>query len=61
MLDLDIFDPATKANPYPAYAALQREAPVAWSPRLAAWLVTGYGEAVTVLQDHRTFSNAERG
>ncbi|MGH7268566.1 MAG: hypothetical protein ACREMB_27430 [Candidatus Rokuibacteriota bacterium] len=60
-MDLNIFDPAIKANPYPVYAALRNEAPIVWSSTLDAWLVTGYHEAVEVLQDHRAFSNQERG
>jgi cytochrome P450 len=60
-VDLDIFDSLTRANPYPVYEALGREGPIVWSSNLEAWLVTGYDQAVAILQDHRAFSNRDRG
>lgn len=60
-MDLNVFDSAVMANPYPTYAALRRQAPLVWSPMLDAWLVTAYDEAVAILQDHGDFSNQNRG
>jgi cytochrome P450 len=45
-----------ETDPHPVLARLRAAAPVAWVPVLGAWLVTGYGEAVTVLRDARTFT-----
>jgi cytochrome P450 len=43
-------------DPHAALAELRRQSPVAWVPALDGWLVTGYGEAVTVMRDSRTFT-----
>jgi cytochrome P450 len=47
---------ALETDPHPVLARLRAAAPVTWVPVLDAWLVTGYGEAVTVLRDARTFT-----
>jgi len=47
---------ALETDPHPVLARLRAAAPVSWVPVLGAWLVTGYGEAVTVLRDARTFT-----
>jgi len=47
---------ALETDPHPVLARLRATAPVSWIPVLSAWLVTGYGEAVTVLRDARTFT-----
>ncbi len=47
---------ALETDPHPVLARLRAAAPVSWIPVLAAWLVTGYGEAVEVLRDARTFT-----
>jgi len=44
-------DPAVLANPYPLYRALRERERVYWDPFLHAWVVTGYAEVLTVLQD----------
>lgn len=59
-MDLDIFDPAVKADPYPVYEALRAQGPVTWSPRLGAWLVLGYDAACAVLGDVQSFTNRRR-
>jgi cytochrome P450 PksS len=55
----DLSSPGFKANPYPFYARLRKEAPV-FRAKLAfwltAWLVTRYDDVLTVLKDPR-FSN----
>jgi cytochrome P450 len=60
-MDLNMYDPAVMANPYPTYAALRQQGPLVWSPTLNGWLVTAYDEAVAILQDHGAFSNRDRG
>lgn len=44
-----LLDPKVLANPYPLYARLRSEAPVLWDPYLHAWVVTRYGDVITVL------------
>jgi len=53
----DWLDPAElMADPYPSYARLRAEAPVAWVPALNKYLVTTYAECHTVEQDQELFS-----
>ena len=59
--ELDITDPAFKANPFPLYARLRQEAPVfqVRAPRgQRAWLVTRYDDVLTVLKDDTRFVKA---
>lgn len=49
----DPTDPATIADPYPALARLRAEAPVAWSDRLNAWLLTRYDDCLAAQRDRR--------
>ena len=49
----DPTDPATIADPYPALAWLRAEAPIAWSNRLKAWLLTRYDDCLAVQRDRR--------
>ncbi|MCY4317710.1 MAG: cytochrome P450 [Alphaproteobacteria bacterium] len=49
----DPTDPATIADPYPALARLCAEAPVAWSGRLKAWLLTRYDDCLAAQRDRR--------
>ncbi len=49
----DPTDPATIADPYPALARLRAEAPVAWSGRLRAWLLTRYDDCLAAQRDRR--------
>ncbi|MFD1211923.1 cytochrome P450, partial [Arthrobacter sp. GCM10027362] len=44
------------ADPYPAYARLRAQTPVAWVPALNRYLVTGYAECHAVEQDQELFS-----
>ena len=46
-----LMDPAVLANPYPLYRALRERERVYWDPFLHAWVVTGYAEVLTVLQE----------
>lgn len=59
-LEIDLFDPFFRADPYPAYARLRLESPVC-RVRLPdgrdAWLVTRYDDIAAVLRDHERFSN----
>ena len=53
-------EPGFARDPFPRFQALREQAPVAWSPGLGAWVVTGYDEARTALQDAERFSNRGR-
>jgi len=46
-----MLEPEFRANPYPLYERLRREAPVLWDPYLHAWVVTRYDDVVRVLRD----------
>lgn len=55
-MDAKLGDPAFKANPYPFYARLRAEAPVArvkLPDKQIAWLVTRYDDVLAVLKDER--------
>ena len=56
LIDANLGDPAFKANPYPFYARLRAEAPVArvkLPDKQIAWLVTRYDDVLAVLKDER--------
>ena len=53
----DPLDPAQRADPYPVYAALRRDAPVTYVPGLDLWVVTRYDDVVAVVKDDETFSS----
>ncbi len=53
---VDIFDPALRADPYPAYARLRREAPVCETP-WGGWLISRYAACVALLRDPRASSD----
>src|SRR3954466_141659 len=48
---LDLSDPAVVADPYPAFAALRAEAPVAWHSGLGLWVATSHAACSQVLRE----------
>ena len=46
-------DPAFLADPWPAYALLQREAPVSWHAPSGLWLVARLADVEALLRDRR--------
>ena len=48
------------ADPYSVYAELRRRAPVYWSDRFEAWILTRHSDVAAVIKDTDKFSNAER-
>jgi cytochrome P450 len=55
-VQVDLFSPEFKANPYPHYARLRSEAPiyrVALPDGRGMWLVTRYADVAAVLKDER--------
>ena len=59
-LDDVIGSPAFLADPFPFYRILQESDPVQWSAIWNCWVVTGYDDVRTCLQDARRFSNVGR-
>ncbi len=43
-------------DPYPVYARLRREAPVAWVPAVEMWLATRWEEAIRVASEPENFA-----
>ena len=52
-LVFDLGDPATNADPFPAFARLRAEDPVHWSPAKKAWIVTRYEDVGRVALNNR--------
>jgi cytochrome P450 len=46
-------DPAFLADPYPTYARLRQEAPIAWYEGWEKWIVTRYRDVDRLLRDRR--------
>lgn len=59
-IDEQLLSPAYVESPYPTYDLLRSHCPVYWSDKWSAWLVTRYDDVMTVLHDHRRFSNQGR-
>ncbi|GAA2884957.1 cytochrome P450 [Pseudonocardia halophobica] len=54
--DVDPFDPAYLADPYPLLAELREHEPVAYLPVLDMWAVTRHADIDAVFRDPATFS-----
>jgi hypothetical protein len=54
----DLFTPEFHEDPYPTYAWLREHAPVYREPRFGNFVVSRFADALEVLRDHATFSNA---
>ena len=54
---LNIMDPEVINNPYPVYHNMREKSPIAWSPYMRSWVVTGYPEIQSLIKDKR-FSSA---
>jgi cytochrome P450 len=55
---IDLFSPATQADPFPAYRELRERMPVYREPRFGSWVLTRFDDVYGVLRDHETFSSA---
>ena len=58
-LDAELASDAFLADPYPTYARLRTQAPVAWSDTQQSWMLTRYDDIMEALKDRR-LSNADR-
>jgi cytochrome P450 len=52
-----LLDPAVRADPYPAYARLRREAPAYFSEAHDAWLLTRHDDVLAGFRDPRLSAN----
>ena len=48
-LDVNLFDPAVIADPYPIYESIREAGRVVWNDLLGGWMVPGYEDCVDVL------------
>ena len=46
-------------DPFPHYARLRRDAPVAWNPQLGYWAVSTHADVMTISKDSETFCSAQ--
>ncbi len=55
--DVDLFDPKTQENWFPAYETLLEESPVYQVPGTTVYVVCKYNDIIEVVNDPATFSN----
>ncbi len=58
-ISFDLTSGKVRANPYEVYERLRRENPIHRMRLINAWALTGYDDALDILQDHRRFSSGE--
>ncbi|MBI1845065.1 MAG: cytochrome P450 [Actinobacteria bacterium] len=56
-MQLNFFDPAVIANPFPYYDELHRHGPVVRNDLMGAWMVAGHEAALSVLKRPEDFSS----
>lgn len=54
----DLMGGIVAERPYPSFTPIRSERPVFFDPRMNAWVVTTFADAVAVLRDHERFSSA---
>lgn len=61
--EIDLFSPATKANPYPMYALVRGSDPIfrlKMEDGRSTWLITRYEDALAILKDQRFIKDYRR-
>lgn len=58
-ISFDLTSGKVRANPYEVYERLRSENPIHRMRLINAWALTGYDDALAILQDHRRFSSGE--
>ena len=58
-ISFDLTSRKVRANPYEVYERLRSENPIHRMRLINAWALTGYDDALAILQDHRRFSSGE--
>jgi cytochrome P450 len=51
------FEPFSQSDPFGSYAALRRDEPVMYDPRIGYWVITGYDDIKAIFEDWQTFSS----
>lgn len=59
MNDYNPFDPATIADPYPAYQWLRNEAPVFHNAEHDIWAISRFADVYAALRDYTTYSSEQ--
>ena len=54
---IDLYNPETQEDWFPAYETLLREAPVYQIPDSTIYVISKYEDILTVVRDPKTFSN----
>jgi cytochrome P450 len=49
--NVNLFDPAFVANPYPTYEDIRKLGRVVWNDAIHAWMIPGYDDSLEVLTD----------
>lgn len=57
VIEFDLHNPGTIADPYPLYARLRDEAPVHYVADLDLWVLSRYSDVAAALRDPATFSS----
>jgi cytochrome P450 len=50
-LDVNLFEPAAVANPWPIYDQMRSAGRVVWNDAIRAWMVPGFGDCMEVLTE----------
>ncbi|MDE0079073.1 MAG: cytochrome P450 [Caldilineaceae bacterium] len=58
-ISFDLTSRKVRADPYEVYERLRSENPIHRMRLINAWALTGYDDALAILQDHRRFSSGE--
>ncbi|WP_410539945.1 cytochrome P450 [Streptomyces sp. KL2] len=57
-MDIDLNDPATLLDPYPAYSLIRETGACVWNEGAEVWMVARHAEAMAVLNDGETYSSS---
>lgn len=57
---MNVLTSSGEEDPYPHYAWLREHAPVFWSDRVGAYMLTRYADCERVLKDHSTFRSVDQ-
>jgi cytochrome P450 len=58
MVEFNPYSRRQHADPYPEYARLREESPVARNQRFGFWMISRYDDVLAALKDWQTFSSA---
>jgi cytochrome P450 len=58
-MDYNPLDPKVQENPYPYYAALRKDQPVAWIEPLQCWAISRFQDVDNAIKNPQVFSSAK--